>query len=97
MKYLVVIALVALLLVLLYRRLRPYLKKAREFLITIRQIQKSITTPPSQRTGAPEKLLQCVRCGTWVPATRALTSRSGEGSYCSTKCLNGQVRRSRKS
>lgn len=88
MKYLVVIALVALLLFLLYRRLRPYLKRAGEFLNILRQVQRTFTEPSANRGGAGEKLVQCARCGIWIPVTRALAARSGAEMFCSADCLS---------
>ena len=90
MKYLVVIALLALLLVFLYRRLRPYLKSARDFLKTVRQVQQAVTSQMRQKTGAPEKLIQCARCGIWVPETRALSAPYGSALYCSAECVSGK-------
>ncbi len=37
--------------------------------------------------GEQERLLPCARCGTLVPASRALTS--GDASYCSPECRDG--------
>jgi hypothetical protein len=93
LKYLVPIALVALLFVFLYRRLRPYLKLVREFLNTIRHFQQITTNrvrPPNQQ---PEKLVCCAQCGTWVPIGRALTAGSGNAVFCSDDCLSGKKRR----
>ena len=87
MKYLVVIALLALLLFLIYRRLRPYIKTLREILDAVRQIQ-SAGTKTSNPDGKPEKLVCCATCGTWVPSGRALSARSGDALFCSAKCLN---------
>jgi len=88
LKYLVVIALLALLLVLLYRRLRPYLKTIRNFINTVRQFQTEAARP--KRQAETEKLVRCAACGVWIPITRALTSRSGEMLFCSVECLGGK-------
>ena len=93
MKYLVVIGLVALLVVLLYRWLRPYLKIAGNFLNTIRQFQQQINTSQSgrEKTGQPaEKLVSCETCNTWVPMGRALGSGSPGTFYCSADCQRGR-------
>jgi hypothetical protein len=87
LKYLVVIALLALLLFLLYRRLRPYIKSLRQILDVIQQFQKGGSAAGPQ-AGA-EKLVRCATCGIWIPASRALTSRS-EIVFCSTKCREGR-------
>ena len=88
MKVLFVIGLVALLFLLLYRRLRPYLKVVRKFLNSIRQFQQINATQggrqrPDQQS---EKLVHCEACGTWVPVGRALSSGSGGTFYCSADC-----------
>ena len=92
LKYLVLIALVALLFFLLYRRLRPYLKLVREFLDTIRQFQKFTVRPPANRTQQPEKLVSCLTCGTFVPIGRAITAGPGNSIFCSNDCLKGKRR-----
>jgi hypothetical protein len=92
LKYLVLIALVALLLFFLYRRLRPYLKLLREFVNTIRHFQQVITRPPTTGKQPPEKLVSCLTCGTFVPIGRAITAGSGDAVFCSTDCLRGPKR-----
>ena len=91
MKYLVVASLIALLLILVYSRVRPYLK----FLQKILGSLKAVTDDPRaghgsrQRTAArvDSKLVRCVSCGTWVPADRAIGAGSGASIYCSRECL----------
>jgi hypothetical protein len=85
LKYLVVIALVALLLVLAFRRLRPYVKPVRDFIAAVRRFRQAASSASTR--GQPEKLVRCEACGIWVPATRALTSRSGQWWFCSEACL----------
>ena len=92
LKYLVLIALVALLFFFLYRRLRPYLKVVRQFIDTIRQFQKFAVRPPASQNQQPEKLVSCLTCGTFVPLGRAITAGSGDSIYCSTDCLKGKRR-----
>lgn len=91
LKYLVVIALAALLLVLLLQRLRPYLRIAHEFIKTFRHFQQMSAT--RARNQQPEKLVCCETCGTWVPSGRALTAGAGDSIYCSTDCLSARKRR----
>jgi hypothetical protein len=93
LKYLVVIALVALLLVLLLRRLRPYLRIAEEFIKTFRHFQQMSATRANLRNQQPEKLVCCENCGTWIPIGRALTAGSGDSLYCSRDCLSAKKRR----
>ena len=95
MKYLVVIALAALLLVLLVRRLRPYIRIAQEFIKTFRHFQQMSGTGANSRNQQPEKLVCCETCGTWIPCGRALTAGSGDSVYCSTDCLRAKKERKR--
>jgi len=90
LKYLVVIALLALLLVLLYRKLRPYLISLQQIINFIRQFPETKVSN-SKPQGSAEKLVQCVGCGTWIPASRAIASRA-DAVYCSTECLKGKKR-----
>jgi len=86
LKYLVVIALAGLLLMLLYRKLRPYLLTLRNFIRAIRQFQAQANG--GKNRGESEKLVCCARCGVWVPQTRALPAAgSSEVWYCSDECL----------
>ena len=92
MKVLLVIGLVALLFVLLYRRLRPYLKAVQNFLNTIRQFQQINTTQAGRRRAEQqsEKLVHCETCGTWVPIGRAVSSGSSGAFFCSAECQRGR-------
>ena len=91
MKYLVVIALVALLLVLLLRRLRPYLRLVQEFINILRRVRGATgANPRAQQT---EKLVCCETCGTWIPIGRALTAGSKDAVFCSTNCLSAKPSR----
>ena len=92
LKYLVLIALVALLFFFLYRRLRPYLKLVSQFIDTIRQFQKFAVRPSASQNQQPEKLVSCLTCGTFVPIGRAITAGSGDAIYCSTDCLKDKRR-----
>ena len=95
LKYLVVIALAVLLLALLLRRLRPYLRIAQEFIKTLRQFQQVGVTRDNSRNQQTEKLVCCVTCGTWIPSGRALTRGSADSVYCSTDCLSATKKRQR--
>ena len=68
MKVLLVIGLVALLFLLLYRRLRPYLRIVRNFLNSIRQFQQINATPAGRQRPDQqgEKLVHCEACGTLI-------------------------------
>jgi hypothetical protein len=80
LKALVVIGLIILLLVLLYRRLRPYRELINEFFRTLRHFQQAASAPKQKS----EKLVCCETCGTWIPAGRAIGS--GDTFFCSQEC-----------
>jgi len=92
LKVLLVIGLVALLFLLLYRRLRPYLRIVRNFLNSIRQFQQinASQTGRQRPEQQSEKLVQCEACGTWVPIGRALSSGSSGTFFCSADCQRGR-------
>ena len=86
MKYLVIAALVSIIFVLVYSRVRPYLK-------LFQQVANSLNAPPEQRTPSRNKLVRCDRCGTWIPADRAMKLNSGLATYCSAECLAEKQRK----
>lgn len=96
MKYVVILLLLATLTVIIYWRLRPYLKVARNVLSFIKDVRavssKGVPINPGQERqeriqNASESLLKCVNCGTWLPASRAVSIRSSSQVYCSHQCL----------
>lgn len=93
MKLLFVLALFAVLALLLYRRLRPYINAARRVLGFVREARLNVegapATSPRSAGAASESLVRCANCDTWLPASRALTLRSSASVYCSTACLEG--------
>ncbi len=96
MKYLVLLALFAAVALVVYWRLRPYIRGVRRFLGVVREMRRvsggaASGFPEQQQAGAKksaagEKLLRCAACGTWMPASRAVSLRRG-ASYCSHACL----------
>ncbi|HJU93371.1 MAG TPA: hypothetical protein VJ656_10585 [Pyrinomonadaceae bacterium] len=88
MKYLIIAALVGFVLALIYVRARPYLKLVRKVAESLNSVTDvSATTAQSARTSSQNKLVRCERCGTWVPADRALNLKSGLATFCSTECM----------
>lgn len=84
MKYLIIAALVSFVLAVIYLRVRPYLKlirKVTESLNSATDVSATKATPSSNR------LVRCERCGTWVPADRALKLKSGLATFCSMECM----------
>jgi hypothetical protein len=104
MKYLLLLAVFAVLLFLLYLRLRPYIQTARRILGLVNDARKLSADDPSaaaprRANRTAEKLLRCETCGTWLPASRALAHRGSTHVYCSHACLEraAELPRSRKS
>ena len=79
MKYLIIAGLVSIIFVLVYSRVRPYLK-------LFQDVANSLNTPPNARKiPSRNKLVRCEGCGTWIPAERAMTLNSGL-AFCSVEC-----------
>ena len=95
MKYLLALALLAFVALLVYWRLRPYIRAARRFLGVIREVnrvraaaaaQSDIPRRPVYENAPGERLVRCAACGTWTAASRAVSLRAG-ATYCSHACL----------
>ena len=93
MKYLIVALILGAFFTIVYLRLRPYLSFARRVLGVVREARgvsagqgmPDGTMKPKQATG--ERLVRCASCGTWLPASRALTLRATSSSFCSHACM----------
>ena len=97
MKYLVIAALVSIVFVLVYTRVRPYLKliqKIVQSLNVVTDINTSTATP--KKVSSRNKLIRCDSCGTWIPAERALSLNSGLATYCSAECMAKPASKERK-
>jgi len=99
LKFLVIVALFALLLLLLYSRVYPYLQALKKILTAAR----TMTDPGSASNSANSKvgrtdsrLVRCVGCGTWVPAERSIGTGTGGSVYCSRECLEKNSNRREK-
>jgi len=89
LKYLVIAALVSIAFVIVYSRVRPYLKLIRKVVESLNvAAEGTVTTADQPRTPSKNKLVRCDSCGTWIPAERALHLGSGLASFCSTECLS---------
>ena len=88
MKYLVIGALISIVFVLIYARVRPYLKLIQKVVQSLNVVTEINTSAASnQKTPSRNKLIRCERCGTWSPADRALRLNSGLANFCSTECM----------
>ena len=87
-----VLAIIAILTAVRYRRqisgmiqIWRTLKSARD------QIKQGRGTSPMEPPSAAGPLVNCARCGTWVPENRAIDLRGGI-FYCSTACLENTAK-----
>jgi hypothetical protein len=87
MKYLIIGALLSIIFVLVYSRVRPYLKLIQKVMQSLNVVTDVKTTTSRQPTPSRNKLVRCDRCGTWIPADRALKLSSGLATFCSPECL----------
>ena len=88
MKYLVIGLLISIIFVLIYARVRPYLKLIQKVMQSFNVVTDINTSAAqNQKTPSRNKLVRCDRCGTWIPAERALSLNSGFANFCSTECM----------
>ena len=88
MKYLIIATLVSFVLAFIYLRVRPYLRMIRKVAQSFNAVTDTTgRAAPAARTALSSKLVRCERCGTWVPADRALKLKSGLATFCSTDCI----------
>lgn len=88
MKYLIIAALVSIVFVLVYTRVRPYLKLIQKVVQSLNVVTDiNTSTATRQKVSSRNKLVRCDNCGTWIPAERALGLNSGLAAYCSPECL----------
>jgi hypothetical protein len=95
LKYLIVALIIGAFFTIVYLRLRPYLNMARRVLGVVREARGmsaggqgmpgSAPVRPKQASG--ERLVRCATCGTWLPASRALTLRATSSNFCSHACM----------
>ena len=89
MKYLIIAALVSIVFVLVYTRVRPYLKLIQKIVQSLNVVTDiSTSTAVQPKVPSRNKLVRCEGCGTWIPAERALSLNSGLATYCSPECFN---------
>jgi hypothetical protein len=93
LKYLIVALILGAFLTIVYLRLRPYLNMARRVIGVVREARSmsagqdmpgSAVRPGKAHS---EPLVRCASCGTWLPASRALTLRAASSSFCSHACM----------
>jgi len=98
MKYLIIAALVSIIFVLVYSRVRPYLKLIQKIASSLNAAVDVTSTTAASRPKTPSKnkLVRCDSCGTWIPAERALNLNSGLATFCSAECMANKGAKERK-
>lgn len=90
MKLLVIVGILAVIFLLIYLRLRPFIRMARQMFGVARDVRGAMRQEPAATSatgGASNKLVRCDACGTWSPSSRAVRLRASNASYCSHTCL----------
>ncbi len=88
MKYLIIAVLVSIIFVLVYARVRPYLKLIQKVMQSFNVVTDiNTSTASKQKTPSRNQLVRCDRCGAFIPAERALSLNSGLANFCSTECM----------
>jgi hypothetical protein len=89
LKLLIIFGVLAVIFLLIYLRLRPFIRMTRQMFGVARQMRRAVRQEPAstQTGGAGDKLLRCDACAIWIPASRAVKLRSSNASYCSHACL----------
>jgi hypothetical protein len=80
-----------------YWLIHPYIRLARKAVGFIRDIRTgtfntNVGGGQREKVAASQKLAQCARCGTWVPAGRAIAGR-GNAVFCSQACAENREAR----
>jgi hypothetical protein len=90
LKLLIIVGVIGIIFLLIYLRLRPFIRMARQMFGVARDVQRVVRQEPAASSttgGAGDKLVRCASCGTWSPSSRAIKLRSSNASYCSRDCL----------
>lgn len=95
MKYLIVALIIGAFFTIIYLRLRPYINVVRRVLGVVREARgmsaggQGMPGSPAERPkmASDERLVRCASCGTWLPASRALTLRATSSNFCSHACM----------
>lgn len=94
MKLLIILGIFAVIILLIYLRLRPYIRMARQMFGVARDVRRVVRddgVSSIRSTSAGDRLVRCDACETWIPASRALKLRSSSAAYCSHACLESRA------
>jgi hypothetical protein len=87
-KLLVIVGILAVVFLLIYLRLRPFIRMARQMFGVARDVRGAMRQEPAAAASTKgDKLIRCDACGTWSPSSRAVRLRASNTSYCSHACL----------
>jgi hypothetical protein len=94
LKYLIVAVILGAFCTVIYLRLRPYINAARRVLGVVREARSMSAGQGTRDAGMrqkkttnDERLVRCASCGTWIPASRAITLRATSSNFCSHACM----------
>lgn len=96
MKLFIIVSLLFIFFLLVYLRLRPYIKLARQ-MFTIARDVRNVSAADAAQPLRPEsasgsnRLVRCDSCGTWIPTSRAIKLNSSRSAYCSHDCLEASA------
>jgi len=99
LKLLIVLGVFVVILLLIYLRLRPYIRMARQMFGVAREVRRVVRDDAvsiNRTADAGDRLVRCDACQTWIPASRALKLRSSSASYCSHACLESKAEESKR-
>ncbi len=94
MKLLIVLGIIGVIFLLVYLRLRPYIRMARQMFGVARGVGRAAgqsRAPSPAARSASDRLVRCAACETWIPSSRALQLRSSSAVYCSPACLENSA------
>lgn len=99
MKLLIILGIFAVIILLIYLRLRPYIRMAKQMFGVARDVRRVVRddgVSSTREVGAGDRLVRCDACETWIPASRALKLRSSSAAYCSHACLESMAEGSKR-
>lgn len=91
MKWLIILGLILLVIVLIASRYRKQIQMALYVFRMFRKMRRMNNHAEEKQINTKagindETLVNCAKCGTWIPQNKAIKLRSGV-YYCSSKCL----------
>ena len=95
MKWIIILVLCAVVFLLIFSRYRKHIQTGLYVFRMFRQMRQANKSDPKQiekpNIADDSTLVNCAKCGAWVPQNKALKLRSG-AFYCSTQCLETAAR-----